>query len=172
MSENWIKYVQHPNSYKIRSSQVPRIYLRWPTHHDVKSWCANCQSIGPRRKMTHKAKTPMHPLSVDLVEYKIASRFSTGLTCTWLLAVCNRPSLVAFCSVIPLPEKQALTVTIALVASSRKCLVMRNPNNTPPPSRNFLCPTVCTPHYLSCCYRCIVTLCRTTIYSASTQHGI
>ena len=95
----------------------------WPTlHHDVKTWCIDCQACQRRKTPRNRAKLPMGHLpvdrpfqrvSIDLVEYKTASRSPTGLSCTWVLTVIDH--LTRFAVLIPLPNQQELTVAKALV---------------------------------------------------------
>ena len=67
----------------------------WPTlHHDVKTWCHDCQALQRRKSPHRRARSltghlpvdrPFERVSIDLVQYKMESISSSGLKCSYAL---------------------------------------------------------------------------------------
>ena len=91
-------------------------------HHDIKTWCHDCQACQRRKSPRRLAKLPAGPLpvnrliervSIDLVEYKTKSVFPTGLKCSYALVIID--NFTRFDVLVALPDKKEETIAKALV---------------------------------------------------------
>ena len=95
----------------------------WLTlHHDVKTWCQDCQAC-QRRKTSYRrpmlptghlpVDRPFQRVSIDLVEYKTESVSLTELKCSYALTIID--NLIRFAVLVALPDKKEQTIAKALV---------------------------------------------------------
>ena len=91
-------------------------------HHNVKTWCQDCQAC-QRRKTSHRLPKlptghlpidrPFQRISIGRVEYKTESVSPTGLKCSYALTIIDH--LTRFAVLVVLPDKKEQTTAKALV---------------------------------------------------------
>ena len=101
-------------AYKHTFIKVHDIFW-WPTlHHDVKTWCQDCQACQRRKTPHRRAKLPTGHLpvdrpfrrvSIDLVEYKTESVSPTELKCSYALTIID--NLTRFAVLVALRTRKS-----------------------------------------------------------------
>ena len=109
-------------AYKHSFNKVRDRFWRPTLHHDVKTWCQNCQACQCRETSHRRPKLPTGHLpvdrpsqrvSIDLVEYKTESVPPTGLKCSYALSTIDH--LTRFSVLVALSDKKEQTIAKPLV---------------------------------------------------------